>query len=122
MSSRLVPIGGQIAFRVLSPTIGKHQVYVMDSDGWSPAPLFSSQANDDLPDWSDDGQRIAFASDRTNLGSRTQAGKYDIYLSNHTTGEIVRVTQGDKDIRYPNWKPSKNQMSDLWCFRLKPRF
>ena len=85
-------------------------MYVMDSDGWSPAPLFSSQANDDLPDWSDDGQRIAFVSDRANLGSRTQAGKYDIYLSNLMTGEIVRVTQGDKDIRYPNWKPSKNQL------------
>jgi len=39
--------------------------------------------------------------------SRTQAGKYDIYLYNLTTGEIVRVTQDDKDIRYPDWKPSK---------------
>jgi Tol biopolymer transport system component len=105
------PDGGQIAFRAVSPLTGKHQVYIMGSDGSSPSPLFSNQANDDLPDWSDDGQRIAFASDRANPGSRTQPGKYDIYVYDLSTEEIIRVTQGDKDVRYPDWKPHKKPAS-----------
>jgi len=105
------PDGKRIAFRGLSPTAENFQLYVMDSDGWSPEPLFSSQANDDTPDWSADGQRIAFASDRANPSSRTQAGKYDIYLYDLSNGEIVQVTQGDKDVRYPAWKPHQNPVA-----------
>jgi Tol biopolymer transport system component len=101
------PDGGSIAFRALSPSTGKHQVYVMGRDGSSPQPLFSSQANDDLPDWSEDGGRIAFASDRANPGNRNLPGKFDIYVYDLATGEILQVTQGDKDVRYPDWKPHK---------------
>jgi Tol biopolymer transport system component len=101
------PDGTSILFRTSSPETGRHQIYVMSSDGWAIQPPFSSQANDDTPDWSADGQRVAFASDRASPGEGGQGGKYDIYVYDLTTGTVMRVTQGDRDARYPAWRPPK---------------
>jgi Tol biopolymer transport system component len=105
------PDGTSIVFRSISPETGRRQLYVMSSDGWGVQPLFSSQANDDSPDWSLDGLRIAFASDRASPGDGVQGGNYDIYLYDLTTDTVTRVTQGDRDARYPAWRPPKQKIA-----------
>lgn len=60
-----------------------------------------------MPDWSSDGQRIAFTSDRASPGDGAQSGEYDIYIYDLTSGTVTRVTQGDRDARYPAWRPQK---------------
>jgi TolB protein len=99
--------GALIAFRSNSATTGKHQIFIVSSDGRSAQPLFSSQANDDMPAWSQDGLWVAFASDRADPGVGTQGGKYDIYVYDLASGAVIRVTQGDLDARYPAWRPQK---------------
>lgn len=105
------PDGASIVFRTSLPETGQHQLYIVSSDGWALQPLFSSQANEDAPDWSSDGQRIAFASDRARPGDGVQSSGYDIHIYELTTGTFTRVTQGDRDARYPAWRPPEPKTS-----------
>ena len=82
-----------------------HQLFIMTRDGQSVRPLFKSQYNDDLPVWSPDGRRIAFASDRTSSDSQLGIGNYKVYIYNLRTGILERVTQETRDASYPAWRP-----------------
>jgi tricorn protease len=59
----------------------------------------SSNAHDKWPDWSPDGRKIAFISDRT--------GEEEVYLVNQDgTGELEQLTDDGKEMRYaPRWSP-----------------
>lgn len=100
------PDGTLIAFRSTSPLTGKRSIQLVTSDGLSSRKLFPSQANDDTPAWSPDGQRIAFASDRRTDDELTPDGSYRIYVYNLETGKITQITHGNRDGRYPAWRPN----------------
>jgi TolB protein len=103
------PDGKDILFRHTDENTGRSQIYIMNREGQAARKLFTSQANDDSPAWSSDGHWIAFTSDRANPGIRNQPGKFDVYLYDLTTGEFSQITQGDRDVRYPAWKPTRTR-------------
>jgi TolB protein len=96
-----------IVFRHTNESTGLSQIYILNRIGHFVQPLFTSQANDDTPIWSPGSESIAFASDRANPGVRNQPGKFDIYLYDLDSGEFTQITQGDNDVRYPAWRPSR---------------
>ena len=100
------PDGNLIAFRSDSSLTGKRRLLVVDVTGLSSRKLFPSEANDDTPAWSPDGERLAFASDRSSPDQLTPSGSYRIYIYDLETGRISQVTQGNRDGRYPAWRPS----------------
>jgi dipeptidyl aminopeptidase/acylaminoacyl peptidase len=72
-------------------------VYVMNADGSRKTNLTSKRAGDSSPEWSPDGTRIAFASDRD--------GDYDIYTMDANGSDVVQVTNLRGDERFPDWQP-----------------
>jgi len=105
------PDGNLIVFRGTSLLSDDRQIFVVDRNGRGARQLFSSTANDDTPAWSPDGQKIAFVSDRANPGSRYRPGQYDLYVYDISSKAIEVITQGDQDVRYPDWKPQKQRLT-----------
>jgi Tol biopolymer transport system component len=70
-------------------------VYIMNADGSGKTNLTSKRAEDTQPEWSPDGTRIAFASDRD--------GDYDIYTMDADGSDVVQVTNLRGDESYPDW-------------------
>ena len=76
--NRISPKGDKIAFTY------KGDIYVVDSKGGTAKQLTTSAAYDYHPIWSNDGKKIAFASDRN--------GNFDIYVVSAEGGMAKRVT------------------------------
>ena len=64
--NKISPKGDKIAFAY------KGDIYVVDSQGGTAHQLTTSSAYDYCPIWSNDGKKIAFATDRN--------GNFDIYV------------------------------------------
>ena len=52
------------SFRGSNPNNPNHEIYVMNADGSNQRNVTNHPAEDVLPDWSPDGKKIAFVSDR----------------------------------------------------------
>ena len=76
--NRISPKGDKIAFTY------KGDIYVVDSKGGTAKQLTTSASYDYHPIWSNDGKKIAFASDRN--------GNFDIYVVASDGGVAKRVT------------------------------
>ena len=100
------PDGALIVYRATSPITGKREIRVVTVDGHSSRKLFSSQANDDTPAWSPDGQLISFASDRLSGDASSADGIYRIYMYDLESGTISETSHGNRDGRYPSWRPN----------------
>ena len=100
------PDGESIAFRGDSASTGKHQIYLMTDEGNLIRPLLTTRFNDDSPAWSPDGRRIAFASEQASeTNPESGSGSYAIFIYDLNSGELSRVTRGNRDARYPTWRP-----------------
>ena len=85
------PDGSKIAFTSERDEGGNEEIYVMDKDGSNPTrltnnPLVSAggEGHDNTPDWSPDGSKIAFNSDRD--------GNFEIYVMNADGTGQTRLT------------------------------
>jgi len=75
----------------------KEEVYVVNADGGSLTNLTSNPATDVDPDWSPDGTKITFASDRN--------GDLDIYTMDADGSDVAQVTNLRGDEQHPDWQP-----------------
>ena len=105
---RLSPSGRQVVYSLSTPTRkGEHAV----SSLWiaqvgkehSARQLTAGLSKDDLPQWSPDGQHVAFLSDRAKPGESSA-----IYLLSLEGGEAVPISKTDnkKDIDSFSWSPN----------------
>ena len=93
---------GRIVFTSMRD--GNPEIYVMDADGENQENLTNHPAHDAEPDWSPDGTKIAFVSDRN--GDRTQ-----IYVMNADGKNVIRLTDGRGWKGDPDWSPDGQKIA-----------
>jgi len=89
--------GIEIAFT--SDRSGSSQIFVMDSEGTNVRRLLQEGGHADEPAWSPDGERIAFA------WQRSKTSNFDIYIHELSTGKNVQITHDAGDNERPTWAP-----------------
>ncbi len=89
--------GREIAFT--SDRDGSPQLYIMDAEGTNVRRLIEEGGHAVEAAWSTDGQRIAFA------WQRSRTSNFDIYVHDLATGKNTQITQDTGDNERPSWAP-----------------
>lgn len=91
------PSGDQVAFAALG------DIYIQDIDG--PLTRITNDSFVDLdPDWSPDGKKLAYISDRN--------GKMEIWLHDLTTGDQrLLTTRLNEEMAMPSWSPDGTKIA-----------
>jgi TolB protein len=79
-------------------------IYVIDADGSNPRNLTNHEAGDQEPNWSPDGQHIAFSSNRAGRIAG-QAYATDIFVMNADGSEPRNLTDSTTFDSWPAWSP-----------------
>jgi dipeptidyl aminopeptidase/acylaminoacyl peptidase len=104
----------------------KHTIYQFNDTGWDDGKrrhlwvvnVHSGEAkqitdgrdwNDDDPQWSPDGKRIAFVSDRTGKEYDGSQNK-DIWVIPATGGALTKISDHDFEDESPRWSPDGSQI------------
>ena len=75
---------------------GDDEIFVMNADGSGATPLTDNNVRDFHPDWSPDGTRIVFDSQRD--------GDRDIYVMDHDGGNVICLTPNSSNVdMQPDW-------------------
>ena len=69
----------------------------MDTDGSNPTNLSNNPALDECPDWSADGSKIAFGSDRD--------GNHELYVMDVDGSNQTRLTHNTSRDSTARWSP-----------------
>ena len=96
LSNALASSTGRIVFTSLRD--GNYEIYVMDTNGGNQENLTNHPAYDHQPDWSPDGTKIAFVSDRDGGGTQ-------IYVMDADGKNVIRLTDGRRFKEGPDWSP-----------------
>jgi Tol biopolymer transport system component len=99
------PKGMEIIFHSIFESVGSdaeygdEEIYIINADGSARTALTSNSAVDVEPDWSPDGKKITFSSDRV-------GGDYDIYTMDADGSDVAQLTKnsGVND-SLPDWLP-----------------
>jgi Tol biopolymer transport system component len=107
---------GKIAFymyRAPDPGDG-YDIYVINNDGTGLAQLTTAPGNDLEADWSANGSRLVFQSDRQNTFSQ----EYDLYTMNADGSAPTRMTSftgsvsgGPRSAENPSWSPDATKVA-----------
>lgn len=95
--------GREIAFT--SDRSGSPQVYIMDAEGTNVRRLVEEGGHAVEPAWSPDGQRIAFAWQRSRMSN------FDIYIHDLATGMNTQITHDAADNERPTWAPDGRHLA-----------
>lgn len=79
------------------------QIYLMNADGSEATSVTNQEANDTMPTWSPDGNRLAFVSDR--------AGNRDIYVMSRDGQNVVNLTRNPADDWTPAWSHDSTKLA-----------
>ena len=110
------PDAQKIVFNSNRAGIGRNEVWVMGADGSNPQRLTenrvlvanSSQtiySTDMEPEWSPDGTRIAFASNRDGIAN------LEIYVMNADGSNLTKLTDSAQDDSTPTWSPDGTRIA-----------
>ena len=80
------------------------EIYVMDADGGNRENLSNHPVDDEDPDWSPDGTKIAFVSNR-------DLGVDQIYVMDADGTNQIRLTYGPRRKRDPDWSPDGGKIA-----------
>jgi TolB protein len=80
-------------------------IYSKSINGRTITQLTSDPGNDVMPEISPDGQRIAFASNRS--------GNWDIYVMSAAGGQAVQITNDPAQELHPSWSPDGTRL--IFC-------
>ena len=101
-------IGGLAAqkARIAFTQIGfdNYEIYVMDADGGNQENLSNHPVDDMEPDWSPDGTKIVFISNRNRR-------VYQIYVMDADGTNQIRLTDGPWGKREPDWSPDGTKIA-----------
>ena len=92
----------RIAFSSLA--FDNFEIYVMDADGGNRENLSNHPVDDRDPDWSPDGTKIAFVSNRND-------GVYQVYVMDADGSNQIRLTDGPQRKQGPDWSPDGQQIA-----------
>ena len=100
------PGGTLIAFsrdQTASTTDDSDDIYVMNADGSGLKRLTSTSAAEYAPNFSPDGGRLVFSSNR--------AGNFEIYTMKIDGSDVRRLTNNAGEDYQPNWSPDSNRIA-----------
>ena len=100
------PGSRQLAFTGIDKG-GWADLYTYDRNGEALRRLTRDTYDDRDPDWSPDGSRIVFSSDRTAAGEN---GAYNLFTFDFGTASINYVTYGEHMDLSPRWSPDGSQI------------
>ena len=100
--ARMSPDGSMIAYQVHETDWKENefrtQIWIVRTRDKSAYPLTASAKSSSAPEWSRDGKRIAFLSDRA-------GGKQQVFLIFPQGGEAVQLTRGETGMSAFHWSP-----------------
>ena len=91
------PDGSQVAFTALS------DIYIQSTSDTSIINLTNDVFVDIDPEWSPDGKKIIFSSDR--------GGKMDLWIKDLETGDLLQVTSIEEIAAFPSWSPDGQKIA-----------
>lgn len=87
--------------------LGDFNIYLVNADGSDLTQLTNDAGTEFYPNWSPDGQRIVFISDRD--------GDSEIYTVNADGSGLTRLTHSREHEMFPNWLPDGQRiMFSTW--------
>lgn len=103
---RIVFTTSRFAADPASPAFAEFEIMTMNVDGTGVTRLTSDGAGDLDPDWSPDGKKIVFMSNRADPSGPI----FDIYVMNADGTGVTQLTFGGPMNRTPAWAPGGKQI------------